>query len=88
MAHERRVSEPRDARKGFRASMGLPMNLERFKRLRLTGKRDTGQGRGKERRETASMSEEELAPLRMDMDRRWKEVEAGNPNPWVARKRV
>lgn len=85
MAHERRFSEPRDARKGFRASVGLPMNQERFKRHRLTGKRDAGQGRGKEGRETASMFEEELAPLRTDMDRRWKEVGAGNLNPWVGK---
>lgn len=30
------------------------------------------------------MSEEEWFPLRMDIDRRWEEVEEGNPNPWVA----
>lgn len=48
----------------------LQMNLGRFKRPRLTGKRDAGQGRGRERRETGSMSEEEKAPLSMDIDRR------------------
>lgn len=61
--------------------MGAPDEPGKIQRLRLTGKRDGGQGRGNETGETGSVSEEEWFPLRMDIDRRWEEVEKGNPNP-------
>ena len=56
----RRFSERRDAQERFPGlgwGDGLQMKLEIVKRLRLTGKRDAGQGRGKKRRETGSKSE-------------------------------
>lgn len=51
-------------------------------------KRDTDRGRGMESRGTGSVSEEGLVPLRMDIDRQWKEAEEENPDLWLAGKGV
>lgn len=41
-----------------------------------------------ESRGTGSVSEEGLVPLRMDIDRQWKEAEEENPDLWLAGKGV
>lgn len=51
-------------------------------------KRVTDRGGRMNSRGTGSVSGEGLVLLRMGLDRRWKEAEEENPDPWLAGKGV